>query len=228
MLGEWQYGDNIYVRLWWNGEENLDKMYCVLEVDGTGSMWTNAEAKEVYGKYGTTPWRDLKGTNSKYCNYVYEAYFNEGITGIEQFGAAAMERLEKVYLPNTVKTLGYRAFYSAEALNAIELPEGLEVIGDSAFDGCALFTEITLPNSLTYIGSSAFGIANQMIVQENLVNKVIIPKSVEYIGYGAFWGREGLTICLEGDKKSASDFEEDWNVKNEFEEYLNVTYGYKK
>ena len=57
-------------------------------------------------------------------------------------------------IPNSVTSIGNRAFHSASALQTVSFAAGsaLTSIGNSAFDGASALTSITIPNSVTSIG----------------------------------------------------------------------------
>lgn len=84
--------------------------------------------------------------------------------------------LEKIILPNTLKTIGKNAFKSLgdgfPALKNVVFNNGLEVIEESAFEGCLLIESVNLPDSLKEIKNSAFkhtGIKGLLTLPENLV-----------------------------------------------------------
>lgn len=59
-------------------------------------------------------------------------------------------------IPDSVSSIGDRAFSGCRDLKEISIPEGVSDIGDFAFEGCTGLTEITLPESVTAIGNFAF------------------------------------------------------------------------
>ena len=87
-------------------------------------------------------------------------------------------------IPNTVTSIGSRAFYGATSLTSITIPNSVITIGDNAFQNTS-FTSITIPNSVITIGEDAFrGVA---------LTSINIPNSVTSIGEGAFYQAENLT-----------------------------------
>ena len=89
-------------------------------------------------------------------------------------------RLEKVYLPETVKIIEKRAFYRCKELKNIVLPDSITEIGEEAFYFCGM-EEIELPANLKNICDSAFFRCKNL-------RTVYIPASVRTIGRWAFHG----------------------------------------
>jgi hypothetical protein len=55
-----------------------------------------------------------------------------------------------------VTKIGVHAFPTCDALERIEIPNSVRSIGEYAFDGCKALTSIEIPNSVTTIGDFAF------------------------------------------------------------------------
>jgi len=45
--------------------------------------------------------------------------------------------LERIEIPDTVKSIGNYAFCKCEKLTAVDLPSGLVSVGEGAFQGCS-------------------------------------------------------------------------------------------
>ena len=69
-------------------------------------------------------------------------------------------------------------FSNMKYLNSVSIPNTIINIGKNAFSGCNKINEINLPIHLETIGSYAFSCSS--------LTRVVIPKSVQTIGYGAF------------------------------------------
>ena len=67
-----------------------------------------------------------------------------------------------VVVPNSVTSIGYRAFYSCENLTEITLPNAVNYIGGEAFYSCTNLAKITLPNAVKFIGGEAFGFCKSL------------------------------------------------------------------
>lgn len=92
-------------------------------------------------------------------------------------------------IPESVKTIGDRAFKWCNGLSIIDLPDSVTTIEELAFVCCFSLTSIGLPQSLKKIGDGAF------IECEDLTN-VVIPNTVTEIGFAAFMGCTGLTDMI--------------------------------
>ena len=84
-----------------------------------------------------------------------------------------------IAIPNTVTTIGDKAFRSREFLTSIHLPDTVSAIGDEVFCGCKSLTSIHLPDSVTTIGIMAF-------YECCSLTSIHLPDSVTTIEGGAF------------------------------------------
>ena len=94
--------------------------------------------------------------------------------------------LTSITIPNSVTTIGQRAFLECRGLTSVSIPNSVTSFGDYVFSGCSGLTSITIPNSVTSIGVSAFRDCSGL-------TSVTIPNSVTSIGIGAFSGCTSLT-----------------------------------
>lgn len=76
--------------------------------------------------------------------------------GLDYSSSGSDSILRRVYIPDTVKTIGMGAFESCVSLETLTIPEGVELIGASAFDFCKNLKSILLPSTVTSIGADAF------------------------------------------------------------------------
>jgi len=90
-------------------------------------------------------------------------------------------QLISVIIPNTVTTIGSKAFYAQTSLVSVTLPNSLTSIQDRVFYECASLSSITIPNSVQTIGEYAFYNCKSM-------GAITIPNSVTTIGVAAFVG----------------------------------------
>lgn len=206
---EWQYGDNITVKLWTNGGANdVDddlKPAAVMVVSGTGEMWDGNTAKAKNGV--SRPWQ--KYSECKYNGFIYELYIEDGVTHIENLDISS---LTYVSFPATLKSIGTSCFRQCKKLTEIVLPEGVEKLERSAFSMCDNVTRIELPSTLKYIGMGALDL--DIHLREKNYNKVAnvqIPEGVEYIGYGAFGYRWDIEIIVP-DGLDTTGFDPEWDI----------------
>lgn len=106
------------------------------------------------------------------CNYLKEVVFEDGIA-IEEIsdGTFAFDRnLREIAIPDTVKHIGYRAFYDCVNLSTVNLSQNLKTIEMRAFEECTSLSQITLPDGLESIGELAFYFSG--------LTEIVIPDSV--------------------------------------------------
>ena len=106
---------------------------------------------------------------------------------IETAANKLVEGCKNTVIPNTVVTIGERAFYSCTGLTGtLNMPNSITTIETNAFYGCiGLSGHLNIPNSVISIDAGAF---------QNCVGitSVTIPSSVTSIGLRAFKGCSGL------------------------------------
>ncbi|MBQ9795582.1 MAG: leucine-rich repeat domain-containing protein, partial [Clostridia bacterium] len=164
---------------------------------------------------------DLPNTMNEMGNYVFSSCtalesikIPDSITkiGIQSF--INCTNLVTVVLPTQLQSIEENAFSNCGKLVNISLPSGLQSIGISAFYNCSSLLSITLPNQLISLGKNAFvgcqslsevNFEKNTILKELGVNvfllsgikNIIIPKSIENIGYQAFASSSLETISFE-------------------------------
>lgn len=66
-------------------------------------------------------------------------------------------------IPNSVQSIGARAFYACSKLTSITIPNDVTSIGDEAFEGCEGLTSMTIGNNVASIGKDAFWACNKFM-----------------------------------------------------------------
>ena len=107
------------------------------------------------------------------------------VTTIGNKAFSECDSLTSINIPNSVTTIGDWAFASCDSLTSINLPNSVTTIGNWAFEGCNSLTNINIPNSVTTIGNSAFNGCNSL-------TSINIPNSVTTIGVSAFFDCNSL------------------------------------
>lgn len=120
--------------------------------------------------------------------------------------------LQKVVLPDGLKSIGNYAFYRCYDMQDVELPAALTFIGNSAFRDCDNIKNMIVPEGVTSIGTSAFygcgklntvklpttlNVIDESVFRLSAITNVILPEGVETIGRYAFGDCDNLEkiIC---------------------------------
>ena len=97
-----------------------------------------------------------------YCRFLATVTFAEG-SQLKSIGASAFFGSEyehpiftEIKIPDSVETIGSRAFYGCRNLKKITLPSALKTLSLSTFTYCTSLSDVYLPASLTDIGSNIF------------------------------------------------------------------------
>ena len=134
--------------------------------------------------------------------------FNKNQTVLVQYPRAKAGNTYAI--PNSVDSIGNRAFQLCSTLTQITIPENVTKIGEWAFAGSAL-TQATVPGSVTSIGIGAFqecseltevtlncpNLGEQMFALDSKLTTVNLQDNVTSIGNFAFYscsGIQGITI----------------------------------
>lgn len=115
---------------------------------------------------------------------VKKIVINDGVTSIGGFHG--WYNLVSVSIPNSVTTIGSKAFRGCSSLTSVELPNSVTSIGWLAFSDCGSLTSITIPDSVTTIEADAFWGCSSL-------TSIIIPKGVTSIEDGTFKNCRNLT-----------------------------------
>ena len=115
-----------------------------------------------------------------------------GVEVIDQEAFSGDKKLSEVTLPDTLKSVGQRAFYGT-AIKSLTLPEGVTSISREAFSNCRELTTMKLPSTLTSIGPNAFSTCSALKL-------LVLPDNITYLGTNALKGVAGTLVAKEGSK----------------------------
>ena len=116
----------------------------VLTIEGEGNMWD-------YDSLKLMPW-------FQYAGNIKKIVLSNGVTSIGK-NAFACCAVEEVEFPETLKTIGARAFYQCEKLTKVDLSKTqVTTVAQEAFSGCKdLKTEeVKLPETAKSVAANAF------------------------------------------------------------------------
>ncbi len=126
----------------------------VLSTEATEEDLKDAIEDEYGVKYSRDGKKLLKASSSlRKKEYVVR----EG-TEVICDGAFFFNYLLSVTIPNSVKSIGDRAFKWCFFLQSVTIPNSVTSIGDEAFSDCNSLQSVTIPNSVKSIGNSAFSL----------------------------------------------------------------------
>lgn len=94
-------------------------------------------------------------------------------------------------LPDTVKIIGYSAFYSCEYLTKVNIPNGVTVIEPHTYADCEVLSEITIPESVVFIDDYAF-------YNSWSLTSLALSEGLEIIGSYAFANKPSAVNKVEG------------------------------
>lgn len=140
-------------------------------------------------------------------------YKGKPVTSIYNGAFSRCESIESITIPNSVTSIGSRAF-AWSSIKSITIPNSVTEVGSDAFavcsnltnvtfaggckltgisegmfSWCARLTQITIPSSVTSIGYEAFANCERLA-------SITIPGSVTTIGESAFKNCEGMTNVI--------------------------------
>ena len=209
--------------------KNITKLYLpsTLETVGYNAFYGLNDITEIYYKGTIESWLNINMTDS-YTNpldngnvdfYIWnsvdeeyqlltEIVIPEGVTEIKAHAFNYINNINKVYLPKSLETSGYNAFYGLDNITEVyyagTIEEWLNInfeayasspmfsnkvdfyTWDSTDNEYKLLTKIIVPEGVTEIKYNAYSNLNN-------ITKVYLPKTLEVSGYNAFGGLNEIT-----------------------------------
>ena len=121
-------------------------------------------------------------------DFIYEddVLFNENKSKIISF---RNKNIELYAIPDSVISIGDRAFSGCRSLSCIVIPNSVTSIEDRAFSGCRSLSSIVIPDSVTNIEEGAFSGCRSL-------SSIVVPNSVTSIEKGAFYYCSSLSSIV--------------------------------
>ena len=151
------------------------------------------------------------------CNAIIKTSTNTLVRGckntvipntVEVIGDLSFKELnvDSMPIPNSVKKIGWAAFWICRNLKKIHLPSSVTFIEHSAFNECTGVTSITVdPHNPVYDSRDSCNAIIETATDKLMYGcrNTVIPKSVKIIGNSAFENIYGLTSVELGDSVTA-------------------------
>ncbi len=125
------------------------------------------------------------------------------VTQIDSCTFRNCKPLIAIVLPQTLRSIGNRAFENCDSLSHINIPDSVTHIGEAAFIGCKILRSVRLPQNLDvldkYMFSACFKLKEVEVprmVRElrrdafgdcRSLENVILPEGLQVIDRGVFW-----------------------------------------
>lgn len=177
----------------------------LLTISGTGEMYdTTANITTAAERLRAYPWNGFfDGEGAWVPNHAIQTItIEDGVTTIgnhafRRVATATDQSLTAVNLPNSLITIGERAFQDHRILTTITIPLGVTEIATGVFANAVALANITFEGAIISIGTQAFGATTVAIGNSGpVIPSFTIPATVETIGNNAFQNRriQGITI----------------------------------
>ena len=127
---------------------------------------------------------DFLSTDSNPLYYAHHLYLNG-------------EEVKDLVIPNSVTSIGERAFYECSGLTSVTIHNSVTSIGYSAFAFCSGLTSVHISDIAAWcnidFGDNPLEYAHHLYLNGEEIKDLVIPNSVKRIGDDAFWCCDGLT-----------------------------------
>ncbi len=153
------------------------------------------------------------GTSTDYVIFIPSTYNGLPVRGIAPEAFYGSQILY-IYIPNTVTSIGNRAFYKCGFLQSICIPDSVTTIGEYVFASCSSLKSVTIGNGLTSISNYAFhnckslvtltignnvkSIGERALYYCSSLETLYIPDNVETIGLCAMRNNPSLKSVFFG------------------------------
>lgn len=156
-------------------------------------------ANSYYGSVNGVLFNKAQTTLIEFAGGLGSYTIPNSVTSIGPRAFADCFSLTNVTIPDSVTNIEAEAFYECHNLTSVMIPDGLIIIGLFTFQDCYSLTSVTIPSSVTSIGMGAF-------IGCSSVTNITIPGSVTSIGAEAFDSCYSLTsITIPGSITNIGD-----------------------
>lgn len=128
--------------------------------------------------------RQYNHANIDIPNSVTYQGHNYFVTDIARAAFIACQKLEKITLPDSLRTIGELAFADCNSLAIIDIPDAVDLIGSYAFLRCSSIENIAIPERVSKLNTATFYSCKKL--------KHVVLTNVECIGREAFRGCAAL------------------------------------
>ena len=112
------------------------------------------------GKYAFYECSGLKKVIVKdiaaWCGIKFDNYDSNPLFYAKHLYSDEDTEITNLIIPNSVTSIGDRAFYNCSGLTSVTIPNSVTSIGRSAFPYCSSLTSVTIGSGVTSIGDNAF------------------------------------------------------------------------
>ena len=196
------------VQVWtdYNGDElfgvNVSKVFEMGNHDGFSWVFAPESTLTIKGTGIIERYNPL----GKFKKLAKRLVIEDGITSIDTAAFYGYDFMD-VKLPNTLETIGRKAFGGCKSLDSITLPASLKTLGEHAFDGCYGLTEIHVEdgnNAYCDVDGVLFSKPDLALVQypAGKGGNYTVPENVTTINDSAFCNTKIESVTIEGSLKS--------------------------
>ena len=112
------------------------------------------------------------------CNAIIRTKSNSLIAGCKN-----------TVIPNSVTTIGQRAFQNCSSMSTVLMGDGVELIDTYTFSGCSALTDMQIGNKVSTIDTYAFQNCTSL-------PKIMIPQSVTMLSHHAILYRQRRSVRM--------------------------------
>ncbi len=133
---------------------------------------------------GDGNWSSVPATTSGIIT-IPSTLGGNSVVGINDSAFETCKLLEKIIIPEGVRSIGYGAFKECQLLENIVIPNSVTNIELYAFQKCSSLSEVLIPDGVRYVGDYAFQDCTSL-------TNIVFPSGLETIGYGVCEGCDSL------------------------------------